>query len=170
MRNSKGADQLHGNCAADKHLFSQHIKHNSFTYFLNPINLASSHLLLLYSLVCVLPGQIPQRQFSHDADHIILCSPNRMCRYCCTCAQCLFWVYSLESSPKCKDQHHHWLSGHKMSAYLSHMVIHQLNVFRFNTFVAIFRLEQGSSYSLVDVTGLPTFSFQSIIPRLVRKK
>ena len=35
-------------------------------YFLNPKFHASSHLLWLYSLVCVGPGQKPERWFSHD--------------------------------------------------------------------------------------------------------
>ena len=36
-------------------------------YFLNPKFQASSHLLELYSLVCVEPGRKPERWFSHDA-------------------------------------------------------------------------------------------------------
>ena len=41
-------------------------------YFLNPKFQASSHLLYLYSLVCVGPGRKPERLFSHDAAHIIM--------------------------------------------------------------------------------------------------
>ena len=35
-------------------------------YFLNPKFQGSSHLLWLYSLVCVRPGRNPEDQFSHN--------------------------------------------------------------------------------------------------------
>ena len=41
-----------------------------FFYFLNPKFQASSHLLYLYSLVCVGPGQNPECWFSYDEAHI----------------------------------------------------------------------------------------------------
>ena len=62
-------------CAADKHLFFIDYK-AQFIYLLNPIYLASSHLLWLYSLVCVYLVRYPKDSFSHDTAHIILCSPN----------------------------------------------------------------------------------------------
>ena len=40
-------------------------------FFLNPKFQASSHLLWLYSLVCVSPGRKQERWFSHDAAHLI---------------------------------------------------------------------------------------------------
>ena len=39
-------------------------------FFLNPKFQASSHLLELYSLVCVGPGRKPECWFSHDAAHL----------------------------------------------------------------------------------------------------
>ena len=39
-------------------------------YYLNPKFQASSHLLWLYSLVCVGQGLIPEHWFSHDAAHL----------------------------------------------------------------------------------------------------
>ena len=59
---NKGADQLRGNREADQRLcfrYTDSIVQS--LYFLNPIFQASSHLLQLYSLVCVEPGQIPRR-------------------------------------------------------------------------------------------------------------
>ena len=41
-----------------------------FLNFLNPKFQASSHLLYLYSLVCVGPGRIPECRFSHDVAHL----------------------------------------------------------------------------------------------------
>ena len=41
-----------------------------FLYFLNPKFPVSSHLLCLYSLVCVRPGQNPNCWFSHAQAHI----------------------------------------------------------------------------------------------------
>ena len=59
-----GADQLHRSAP----LFSLHIV-QSF-YFLNPKYQASSHLLSLYSSVCVGPGRKPQRQvFSRSGSY-----------------------------------------------------------------------------------------------------
>ena len=40
-------------------------------YFLNPKFQASSHLLSLYSLVCVGPGRKQECWFSHDAAHFL---------------------------------------------------------------------------------------------------
>ena len=39
--------------------------------FLNPKFQASNHLLLLYSPICVGPGQKHQRQVSHDVAHVL---------------------------------------------------------------------------------------------------
>ena len=41
-----------------------------YLFFLNPKFQASSHLLSLYSLVCVGPGRKPECWFSHDAAQI----------------------------------------------------------------------------------------------------
>ena len=38
--------------------------------YLNPKFQASSHLLWLYSLVCVAPGRNPEERFSHNEAHI----------------------------------------------------------------------------------------------------
>ena len=40
--------------------------------FLNPKFLVSSHLLWLYSRVCVRPGRKPRKPFSHNEAHILL--------------------------------------------------------------------------------------------------
>ena len=68
---SKDADQLRGNREADQRL--------CFLYTDSTIPLlsnlkfqASSHLLKLYSLVCVGPGRKPERWFSHDEAHLCL--------------------------------------------------------------------------------------------------
>ena len=45
-------------------VFATQIVH--FLYYLNPKFQVSSHLLWLYSLVCVGPGRKPDRWFSHD--------------------------------------------------------------------------------------------------------
>ena len=60
---NKGADQLRGNHAADQRLCFRYIdKIVQSLYFLNPKFQASNHLLWLYSLVFVRPGQKPGRQ------------------------------------------------------------------------------------------------------------
>ena len=57
---NKDADQLRGNREADQRLcFATRIV--KYLYFLNPKFQASSHLLWLYSLVCVGPGRKPRR-------------------------------------------------------------------------------------------------------------
>ena len=66
IRKNKGADQLRGKCAdqlrgklaADQHLCF-HYKDSTILLLPKP----RSHLLWLYSLVCVRPSQKPQRQF-----------------------------------------------------------------------------------------------------------
>ena len=50
---NKDADQLRSNCAADHALCFFATRILQFLYFLNPKYQASSHLLWLYSLVCV---------------------------------------------------------------------------------------------------------------------
>ena len=49
-------------------------------YFINPKFQASSHLLKLYSMVCVGPGRKPERLFSHDAAHMIS-SADKLLKY-----------------------------------------------------------------------------------------
>ena len=67
---NKDADQLRGNPEAD-HAFVFATQIGQYLYFLNPKFHASSHLLWLYSLVCVRPGLKPECWFSHDATHIM---------------------------------------------------------------------------------------------------
>ena len=56
---------MHGYCSADQRLCFPNM--DSTVYFSNPKIQASSHLLLLYSLVCVgLVGNLEDR-FSHEA-------------------------------------------------------------------------------------------------------
>ena len=69
---NKDADQLRGNREADQRLCFL-----CFRYIDNTIPLlsksefqASSHLLYLYSPVCVGPGRTPERWFSHEAAHM----------------------------------------------------------------------------------------------------
>ena len=59
---NKDADQLHNNCARDQCLC---FRYTDRSIPLHPKNLkfqASSHLMSLYSLVCVGPGRKTQRQ------------------------------------------------------------------------------------------------------------
>ena len=62
---NKGADQLSGYGAADQRLCFHHVDSTSLLKFQ-----ASSHLLLLYSQVCV--GN-PEERFSHEAAQHIKC-------------------------------------------------------------------------------------------------
>ena len=57
---NKGADQLRGNREADQRLCFRYIVQSLF--FLNTKFQASSHLVWLYSPVCVGPGRKPRRQ------------------------------------------------------------------------------------------------------------
>ena len=73
---NKGADQLRGNPTADQQLCGnpaadQHLcfRYEESLYFLHSKFQASSHLLWLYSLVCVRPGL---NRFSRDVTHIII--------------------------------------------------------------------------------------------------
>ena len=73
MCENKGADQLGSNCKADHtFVFATHIL--QFLYFLNPKFPASSHLLCLYSSVCVEPVQKPHSWFPHDTAHLFYTS------------------------------------------------------------------------------------------------
>ena len=64
---NKGADHL---CEADQHLvFATWIV--QVLFFLNPIFSVFSHLLCLYSWVCVGPGQKPKERFCRVAAHYI---------------------------------------------------------------------------------------------------
>ena len=66
---NKDADQLRGNREADQRLCFRFID-STIPLFLNPKFQASSHLLYMHSLVCVGPGQKPERWFSHVAAHM----------------------------------------------------------------------------------------------------
>ena len=51
-----------------------------FLFYLNPKFQASSHLLLLYSLVCVGPGRNPEDRFSHNEAHVVYrIDPSSVC-------------------------------------------------------------------------------------------
>ena len=67
---NKDADQLRGNREADQRLcFYTRIVQSLF--YLNPKFQASSHLLWLYSLVCVRPGRKPRRPvFSERGSYV----------------------------------------------------------------------------------------------------
>ena len=67
---NKDTDQLPGNHEADQSLCFRYIV--QFLYFLNSKFQTSSHLLWLYSLVCVGPGRKAERWFSHDAAQMCL--------------------------------------------------------------------------------------------------
>ena len=66
---NKDADQLHGNREADQRLCFRYTDSKSL-YFLSPNFQASSHLLWLYSPVCVRPGRKPEDRFSHNEAQI----------------------------------------------------------------------------------------------------
>ena len=57
---NKGADQLPSNCETDQHRCFRYMD-STISLFLNPKFQASSHLLCLYSSVCVEPGRKPRR-------------------------------------------------------------------------------------------------------------
>ena len=67
---TKGADQLCSNCTADQRLCFRYTEVPCL-YFLNPKFPVSSHLLCLYSPVCVRPGWNPNGWFSHAQAHLL---------------------------------------------------------------------------------------------------
>ena len=67
---NKDADQLSDNREADQHLCFRYID-STIPLLLNLKFQASSHFLLLYSLVCVGPGRKTECMFSHDPVHLI---------------------------------------------------------------------------------------------------
>ena len=67
----KDADQLRGNREADQRLCFRYIDIVQSLFFLNPKFQASSHLLWLYSPVCVRPGRKPRRPvFSRHGSYL----------------------------------------------------------------------------------------------------
>ena len=60
---NKDAGQLRSNCAADQRLCFRYIRIVQSIYYLNPKFQAHSHLLWLFSPVCVEPGRKPRRPF-----------------------------------------------------------------------------------------------------------
>ena len=66
---NKVADQLRSIREADQRLCFRYS--DSTIFFLNPKFQASSHLLWLYSLVCVGPGLKPEDRFSHNEAHML---------------------------------------------------------------------------------------------------
>ena len=73
---NKGADQLRSNCEADQRLCFRYTD----SIFLNPKFPVSSHLLCLYSSVCVGPGRKPRRlAFSRRGSHHRGTNPRTLC-------------------------------------------------------------------------------------------
>ena len=70
---NKNAEQLRGNREADQRIFFATRLEQSL-YFLNPKFQASSHLLWLYSLVCVGPGRKPRRPVLSQRGSSIACT------------------------------------------------------------------------------------------------
>ena len=68
---NKDADQLRGNREADQRLCFRYTD-STILLLSKPEISASSHLLLLHSLVYVGLGQKPECWFSHDAAHIVV--------------------------------------------------------------------------------------------------
>ena len=64
---NKDADQLRGNREADQRLCFRYTDSSIPLLHIYTKFQASSHLVGLYSLVCVGPGRKPERWFSHDA-------------------------------------------------------------------------------------------------------
>ena len=67
---NKDADQLRGDREADQSLFFRYTGIVQSLYFLNLKFRVSSHILYLYSPVCVGPGRKQERWFSHDTAHM----------------------------------------------------------------------------------------------------
>ena len=67
---NKCADQLRSYCEAD-HTFVFAALIVQFLYFLNPKFPVSSHLLCLYSPICVGPVRKPHCSFSHEAAQLL---------------------------------------------------------------------------------------------------
>ena len=72
---NNGADQLRGNREADQRLCFRYRDIVQFLYFLNPKFPVPSHLLCLYSPVCVGPARKPHCWFSHEAAHMFSLHP-----------------------------------------------------------------------------------------------
>ena len=66
---NKDADQLRGNREADQRLCFRYTD-STLPLLLNPKFPVSSHLLCLYSPVCVEPVRKPHCWFSHEAAHM----------------------------------------------------------------------------------------------------
>ena len=78
---NKDADQLRGNREADLRLCFRYRIVQSLS-FLNPKLHASSHLLWLYSLVCVGPGRKPRRPvFSQRGSYLFPCQCHLLITY-----------------------------------------------------------------------------------------
>ena len=79
---NKEADQLCGNREADHRLCFRYIDRQivQSLFFLNTKFQASSHLVWLYSLVCMGPGRKPEDRFSHNEAHIM--SPQIYLLFC----------------------------------------------------------------------------------------
>ena len=67
---NKDPDQLRGNRKADQRLCFCYIRIVQSLYFLNSKFQASSHLLWLYSLVCVDLVGNPEDRFFHNKAHL----------------------------------------------------------------------------------------------------
>ena len=91
---NKDADQPRGNREADQRLcFATQIVQS--LYFLNPKFQVSSHVLWLYSLVCVRPGWKPRRLvFSRRGSYVPLWFVYGTSRFSCYLAQ-IIMIYKL---------------------------------------------------------------------------
>ena len=68
---NKGADQLHSNCEADQRLCFRYTDSTITLLSKSKISSLYSHLLCLYSPVCVGPVGKPYCWFSHEAAHLL---------------------------------------------------------------------------------------------------
>ena len=69
---NKDADQLRGNREADQRLCFRYLDSTMLLLSIKPKFPFSSHLLCLYSLVCVGSVQKPHCRFSHEAAHLLV--------------------------------------------------------------------------------------------------
>ena len=78
---NKDADQLRGNREADQRLCFRYTDSTTL-YFLNPKFQTSSHLLWLYSLVCIGPGRKPRRPVFSERGSFINVHRNNISSRC----------------------------------------------------------------------------------------
>ena len=96
---NKDADQLRGNREADQRLCFRYTDSMSFS-FLNTKFQASSHLLWMYSLVCVRPGRKPRRPVFSERGSYIDKRRQEHSRRTCKCTHQLLELVFLKHSCK----------------------------------------------------------------------